>query len=290
MLRLGDTSILIAPQHGGAILGWMDGGVPVLRRPSPEAVTLGDSHAMACFPMLPYCNRVANAKFEWNGRTYVLNRNFGDHPHAIHGIGWQRSWTVEKVSTTEIILCLGYHPKVQGQDRDWPFAFDARLTYGRLNNGIAITLQVVNRHDAAAPLGIGLHPWFPTAGTPRLRFSAQGVWTNDATHLPRDHSDVPAAWSHETLRPVSCVGLDNCFTGWDGRAEINAGPVSLQIQADPVFGNLQVFTPPGAGFFCVEPVSHIPDAINRPGLGHGQGMAAVPPQGSLSGSITLSRV
>ena len=31
----------------------------------------------------------------------------------------------------------------------------------------------------------------------------------------------------------------------------------------PLFGHLIVYTPPGEDFFCVEPVSHMTDAINR---------------------------
>ena len=63
-------------------------------------------------------------------------------------------------------------------------------------------------------------------------------------------------------RSVASEPLDNCFTGWNGEARI-PGP---RIHADGIFGNLQVFTPAGADFFCVEPVSHVPDAINRPEL------------------------
>jgi aldose 1-epimerase len=41
--------------------------------------------------------------------------------------------------------------------------------------------------------------------------------------------------------------------------------VSLRLEAGPALRHLQVYTPPGQDFFCVEPVSHMPDAINHPG-------------------------
>jgi len=51
--------------------------------------------------------------------------------------------------------------------------------------------------------------------------------------------------------------------------------------------DLQVFTPADADFFCAEPASHAPDAINRPDE---QGMTMPAPGQTLVGSMTLSRV
>ena len=103
--------------------------------------------------------------------------------------------------------------------------------------------------------------------------------------LPLCHGTPPADWRHDEPRPVAQSRLDNCFTGWDGPADIIAGPASLRIEATAVFGQLQVFTPSWADFFCVEPVSHVPDAINRPDLPTDQAMRVLEPHESLSGTI-----
>ena len=62
----------------------------------------------------------------------------------------------------------------------------------------------------------------------------------------------------------------------------------MRIAADPIFTNLQVFTPTGADFFCVEPNSHIPDAINRPELADGQAMRVLEPGQTLRGSMIFA--
>ena len=85
--------------------------------------------------------------------------------------------------------------------------------------------------------------------------------------------------------PSPSPRLDNCFTSWDGTADVLAGPASLRIEASPVFRNLQVFTPSWADFFCVEPVSHVPDAINRQGQPIDQAMHILQPDESLDGTI-----
>jgi aldose 1-epimerase len=120
-----------------------------------------------------------------------------------------------------------------------------------------------------------------------LRFDAGGGWENGADALPDRHRPLRADWQHAIPRPVSESRLDNCFTGWDGIADIQAGPASLRIEASAVFRQLQVFTPSWADFFCVEPVSHVPNALNRPGLPADQAMHVLAPGETLAGTVRL---
>jgi aldose 1-epimerase len=276
-LRHGQSTLLVAPESGGAIGGWTFGATRLLRMPLPAAVLLGDVHGMAGFPLLPYANRIGQARFDWNGRVYHLRCNMPGHPHALHGVGWARPWQVETLTASTIHLSLRHRP-----DTDWPFAFRAEQHFALSADALHVTLSLTNGHAEAVPAGIGLHPYFPRGGVARLRFAADGVWRNDATLLPCEHVPVPAAWDHADARTIGDVTLDNCFTGWRGPAIIAWDDACLRIEADGLFDHLQVYTPPGQDFFCVEPVSHAPDAINRPGL---PGMRILAPSETLSGSI-----
>src|ERR1700761_7577766 len=109
-LAAGASSVVVAPEHGGGIVGWMHGATPLLRRALPEAAALGDPHAMALFPLLPYCNRIGQARLTWQGRDYRLPRNFGDSPHTIHGVGWQRPWSLAQAGTAAARLTLDHRP------------------------------------------------------------------------------------------------------------------------------------------------------------------------------------
>src|SRR5579864_8390434 len=97
-LNAGESSLVLAPELGGAIVGWMYGAVPTLRRPLPDAIVPGNVRGLGCFPLVPYSNRIAGGRFRWDGRNHILERNFGDHPHAIHGIGWQSAWEIAAAS------------------------------------------------------------------------------------------------------------------------------------------------------------------------------------------------
>jgi len=285
-LRSGSMSAIVAPERGAAVLGWLRDATPILRRAAATAV-FGAAGAMGAFPLVPYCNRIAFGRFRWGGRDYTLHRNFGDHPHTLHGIGWQRAWTVESAEPAFTELSLEHDPLTAGAE-GWPFAFRATASYRMTRDALHVGLSVTNRHAEPAPAGIGLHPYFPRHVFTALRFTATGVWVNDSTALPVSHEAVPAAWDHAAGRQVGSVVLDNCFTGWDGQATLVGTGLSLSLTADTAFRNLQVFTPPGATAFAAEPVSHAPDAINRPGLPTGQAMHVLAPGATLAGTLVLS--
>ena len=283
-LTAGASSIVVAPETGAGLTGWMLGRTPLTRRALPEAVA-GDPHAMALFPLLPYCNRVGGARFTWQGSEYQLARHFGDSPHAIHGVGWQRPWTVRQANPSTVVMTLDHDP-----DPSWPFAFRAEVAYRLSESGLTVALSLTNRHGSSVPAGLGIHPYFLKEHDPALRFRATGAWENDAGNLPERHGPVPPDWRHVGFRPVSESRLDNCFTGWDGTADLQAGPASLRIEASGIFRHLQVFTPHWADFFCVEPVTHIPDALNRPDLPPDQSMHVLAPAETLSGTISLTPI
>lgn len=233
-------------------------------------------------PLVPFCNRIANRRFDWAGQSHELTPNFGDHPHAIHGVGWQRPWQVEEASATAITLSLR-HDTADESAHAWPFAFSAQIIYSLTEQGLTIEIAATNLHPAPAPMGLGVHPYFPRAPGATIAFQADGVWMNDRDMLPATHEPIPAAWDHTRGRAVDSERLDNCFTGWRGEATLPG----LRIVANPILANLQVFTPTGADFFCVEPVSHVPDAINRPGLPNARAMTVLARGETLNGSIAF---
>ncbi len=94
------------------------------------------------------------------------------------------------------------------------------------------------------------------------------------------------------MRPAGAsapLALDHVFAGWDGRAEITLAPepVTVAIEASAIFRHVVVYTPPGAPYFCVEPVSHMTDAVNRAGSRGDTGLVVLPPGGTLEGEIAF---
>ncbi|MEL6257749.1 MAG: hypothetical protein AAFQ67_01655 [Pseudomonadota bacterium] len=113
------------------------------------------------------------------------------------------------------------------------------------------------------PAGLGWHPYFPSKGA-EVRADTAAIWRSSADKIPKPPE---AVLPEEDLRPgktVSYLALDNCFEIGARNAHI-AWPskgVELTLSWSEPGGRLIVFTPKGADFFCVEPVTHAPDAVN----------------------------
>ena len=289
-LRAGDSSVVIAPEIGGAMVGWLLGDRHVLRGPDPEALLRRQVRGLSGFPLVPFSNRIAYGRFTWEGQTYQLARNFGDHPHTIHGVGWQSPWEVMAVTLSSVDLALDW--AAQGEQvNHWPFPFAATLRYALDASGLTVTLSMTNRWSRPAPAGLGLHPYFPRHPGASVQFRASGVWLNGADSLPHEHVPVPPEWDHSAGKPVGSAALDNLFTGWDRSASISlGGGPRLVLTADEVFERLVVYTPAGKDYFCVEPVSHMTDAINRLDQPHHGGLRVLAPDESFLGEVKLNLI
>lgn len=257
--------LALLPERGGSMawLNWQgpDGQpVPLLRPSDAAAIASGNPSKLACFPLVPFANRIAGSRFSFAGREYRLRPNRPPDPMAIHGFGFQAPWRVEQVDPHALRL-THEHRKL-----DSPFRYRAEQTF-RLEPGcVRIELAVTHEGRDAMPYGIGLHPWLPRSADTRLQFSATRAFIPDETSLPQGPEAVRpemdfTAWG----RIADAAPLDACFTGWDGRAAVrwpdrNYG---VDIVADGAFCAVHLFIPDDRPVLCVEPVSHVPNVHNR---------------------------
>jgi aldose 1-epimerase len=284
VLSAGAWSAVIDPRLGGALLDLSHAGEPVLRRASEEALRALGVRAAACYPLVPYANRIAGGVLTVAGCNFALRPNFSPERHAVHGVGWQRSWQVGRVDASGAELTLRYDADTP---TDWPFAFEARQAF-RLNaGGLTVALSVTNRDASPWPAGLGLHPNFPLRPGATLQFEAAGAWSNGPDHLPADQVGG-AAWAFAAARPIAALALDHDFHGWRGQARIGGGASgAIRIAASEAFSVVRVFTPVSKGFFAVEPMTHITDAVHRP-QAPGSGYRLLQPGMTLAGTVAIA--
>ena len=259
----------LAPTTGGAIARFTYRDIDVLRPVSDEARAAGNVRGYACYPLVPYSNRIANAQFVFEGRIHALARNFGDHPHSIHGVGWQRPWRVVANDAVSALLAFDHTPEVEADKHAWPWPFRATqqfaLAADRSGATLSARITIANTGATPFPFGLGFHPFFPRTASTELGFQADAVWETDATQLPTTRSAIPDAWRFDPPRALDAVALDNVFTGWRGEATLadRIRGVTTTIAADSATSFLVVYVPPARDFLAVEPVTHMTDAFNR---------------------------
>jgi aldose 1-epimerase len=193
-LASGAARVRIAPAAGGAIMSFTWCDRPVLR---PTAEAAADVRRSACYPLVPWSNRIRDAHLVFGGRDYTLARNFSTHPHAIHGVGWQRPWSVAEALPRRARLVLEHDARETNAEA-WPWSFRATQTFALTSRDaaprsalLAMTLTLENAASEPFPFGLGWHPFFPKDAATALGFDARAVWQNDATQLPQRRIDVP---------------------------------------------------------------------------------------------------
>jgi aldose 1-epimerase len=271
-LHAGALRLALRPDLGGAVAGLWHGTTPILR--SSEPAVLSAARESAMYPLVPYSNRLGYRRFRWRGHDYTTRANVADSPHSLHGIGWQRPWRIVSSSALEVVLELAH-----GGDGDWPFPFTARQYFSLSADSFGVRLQLTNDGDGEQPVGLGLHPYFVRRARSRLHIELSHRWDSDPTLLPTRKVAQPGIDSD-----LSHLDFDNCFEGWRGPARIRDERFSLQLTSSLPY--LVVYTPPERDYFCVEPVSHVSNAIN---MAHpaGHGLVALAPGATLEGWLKL---
>jgi aldose 1-epimerase len=260
-LRAGKAYAQVLPSLGGALACFDWAGAPVLRPLMPGQTQVRQS---ACFPLVPFSNRVSRGSFRFAGQTVLLPTNADHSPHPIHGVGWQSCWNVVATSASQASLVLDYCP--QETSPAWPFAFRAEQTVRLFAQGMELELAIENRDQRMQPVGLGWHPYFPRGAGMRLTAAVVGMWQADAERLPLRQALLQDPLP--TGVEVAKLDYDHCFFGFSGTARIEwpERGLAVTLRADPALAHLVLYTPPDRPFIAVEPVSHMNDAFNRSDL------------------------
>ncbi|MDP1899495.1 MAG: aldose 1-epimerase [Rubrivivax sp.] len=247
-LRAGALRLALRPDLGGAIAGLWHGELPVLR--STEPGDLASARLAGCYPLAPYSGRLGYRRFRWAGHDYTTAPNFDDNPHSLHGVAWQRAWSVVQAAPAEAELAYRHAP-----DTHWPFAFELRQRFVLTPDALEVHLAITNHAAQPQPVGVGWHPYFPKRHRSRVHIELTDRWESDASGLPTRR--VPQSGIDGD---VAHLAFDHCFEGWHGPAQLRDEKLSVRLSSSLPY--LVVYTPESKPYYCVEPVSHVSNALH----------------------------
>lgn len=258
-LSAGALRVILAPTIGGAISAfeWADAGVsqPIMRRCDRPLAKVGDA---ACFPLVPFVNRIRGGEFDFRGELVRIAPNMAGDISPLHGQGWLNRWTVDEAAEDRALLTYRH------EAGEWPWTYEARQEFALDRSGLTLTLGCRNLSERAMPCGLGLHPYFPCGHATRLDTRVAHVWTVDDHVLPV--AKVPATGRYDlTDRGVCGQELDNGFDGWGGEATMTDPDWPCDIRmSSPDAHFFQLYSPEQGGIFVAEPVTHANAALNAP--------------------------
>ena len=273
-LKAGALRLALRPDLGGAIAGFWHDTTPILRSCEPGDLT--SARASGCFPLAPYSNRIGYRHFRWLGRDFQTAPNYDDgNPHSLHGTAWQQAWRVTSADATCAELTLTHLA-----NEHWPFNFDVSQRFELSERGLTMRLVLTNIDARTQPVGLGWHPYLPKRSRSRLHVECSQRWESDpSTQLPTRRVQQGGIDGE-----VRHLDFDNCFEGWRGAASVRDEKLALKITSSLPY--LVVYTPPTRDYFCVEPVSHVSNAVQmaEPAA---HGLVALEAGKSLEASMTI---
>lgn len=276
----GATRLDLDPMAGGAVSALRHGHLDILRPAPQHKGSLFDARLYAAFPMLPFVGRIYRGRFVHSGTPVELPSNMPPEPHSIHGHGWQNAWAVSAQGGSTATLSFHHSAGT------WPWKYEAAQTFSVLSDGLRLSIDLKNLSDTPMPAGIGWHPYFLRSKAV-LTLDAATVWSSDPLNGQTRPSPIRAEDTLSEGRSVEALKLDTTFTLGSRRAHLKWPTHEVIVEPDPLFMAATVYVPPNEDFFCIEPVSHVPYALNSALPWSETGMRLLAPGETLRGSITL---
>jgi aldose 1-epimerase len=255
----GNLLLELSPSIGGSISAFewtgTGGTRSILRKCNSPLRNVLDA---ACFPLVPYVNRIRGGRFSFRGRDVHLEPNMAGDPSPLHGQGWLNPWQVDAVSEQSATLSFLHQPG------EWPWTYEARQEFALDDRGLSLHLACRNTGAEPMPCGLGQHPYFPCGPETVLDTRVTDVWTIDEQVLPVEKVAAEGRYDLRQRR-VCGQGLDHGFGGWGGLAWMNdpEWPFELILSSTRA-AFFQLYSPTEGGIFVAEPVTHANAALNAP--------------------------
>ena len=277
-------SLGILPGVGGTIGHWRDGSGDLLRPADKAAIDACAPRQTGCYPLIPFSGRVRDGRFHFQGKPIQLALNFAPEQHAIHGSAWMNPWSPAERGPTHLRIILDHEA-----GPNWPWRYHAWQEFRLTPDGLSVEIGVRNTDSTPFPAGLGLHPYFPRRPDTRMTASLGGVWHYDSVLIPIRHAPVGADWDFSQGRTVDPARVDHTFTDIGGPITIDWHDRDrrVTIEPDAIFDKFVVFIPEGRDYFCVEPVTLMPDSFDRPEQDR-PGFRVLAPGETLSGVVRFN--
>jgi aldose 1-epimerase len=193
--------------------------------------------------LVPWPNRIAEGRYDFDGRRHQLPLDEPEQGNAIHGLVRWSEWTIAERAPDRVVLEFLLHPRP-----GYPFTLALRVEHELSADGLAVRIEATNVGSERCPYGAGAHPYIALDGGAdgaELRLPAATVLEANDRGIPVGRRPVSqCGLDFRRARPLTGIRLDHCFTDLgrdaDGRVRITVDGATLW--ADEAYPYVMAFT------------------------------------------------
>lgn len=310
----GGYEAMVIPGYGANLIRLVHQatGTSIVRGPSDEEVELFKARPQVFgTPLLFPPNRIADGRYEFEGRTYQYPITIPAENNYHHGIIKSQPFHVTNTLIDEgyVQVELSYFSNAYNNSIfiDFPHEFVCKQVFHLSDGGMLQTVSFTNLSTLNMPLGVGYHtaihiPFTP-GGNPAdyiLRMSAGDAWELSERTLPtgkRLPLDDLSALPFEGIPPTG-IGIEKVMSNSpiveDGKPYYGAiitdqgANVTVCYEVSPEFGFWTLWNNGGEEpYICPEPQTWIHNAPNLLIPAEESGFKHVAPGATWSASVKL---
>ena len=238
--------------------------------------------------MAPFANRIADARYAFDGQSYDLQPGVqGAQRASRHGFvrGVDFDVAIQHVDADGAHVTFATSVIRPGAFAGYPFAIDLTVTYTLDAGGLSLRANMRNVGDTAAPCFFGWHPYFrlgdSTVDTWELQIPATTLIRTDADFIPlagaaayQPLDEAPPALDFRRVKPIGRTEINHGYTDLvrdaDGRARtrLRNAATGMGVSLWQEHGILLAFTADTVTrdvrrSIALEPMESMSDAFNR---------------------------
>lgn len=213
--------------------------------------------------LFPFPNRIKDGIYEFNNKEYHLTINEVQLNNAIHGLVFDKAFTVNKTIAEKEHAIIELSFKSNGKLKGFPFKFRLILTYIISSKGeIILHFKVINLDDSPFPFGLGWHPYFKSNAleNSQISFSSKDHYNCSKRNIPIgiEKSKLPHSFTLDQQSFDDAYSLNKAIAKFeDEDYKLN---LSFENNSDPY---LQIYTPVHRKSIAIEPMTCTADSFNN---------------------------
>ncbi len=269
----GSYRIQVNPREGGQIENFIfcGGGKDLaILKPKPSQNHKQDGIPLyGSFAMIPFCNRLVPSNIMTSEGEFSLPKNWANEDCSIHGIGLSEEWEVVVKTQDSCRLSTSLYT-LEGRC----VGIGIQELKVSETGGLTSRLGYFNNQFDWIMAGLGFHPWFYlNNGDADFEFVADGKFKTDERLLPTSYHKL--AWKEVRINTQQNNEIDTCFAGWEGRSILFLKHCGVELELSSNATNLHVYINKNLDAICIEPVTHITNAMHDPRWNSYAGMKQV---------------